>query len=421
MKILIVNKSFNSGGAAVASQQLFTSLLRKGIDVKMMVFDPTSKSSSKLITLTNTFFDKTLWWFYFIIERLYFYRFEKSADERYSFSPAIIGADITKTKEFKDADIIHINWHNQGFLSNSSLKKILESGKNVVFTMHDMWLITGGCHHAWGCVNFEKNCGNCKFLKSPSTNDLSFKIFRKKRKIFTYHTINIITVSDWLKNKALKSNIINNRQIAAIPNIIDVKKYSPLNIKKAKQELSLDCDKKYILFGAHRIDDNIKGLNYLIDAINIVLESREDIGLILFGGSAKNPKILNNIKAEVFNIGKADLKLKLKLYSAAEITCVPSLYETFGLVAAESLSCETPVLAFDNSGIKEVVEHKIDGYLAEYKSSTDLAAGINWILDHNPDNEMGKKGRKKITEFFNEDLIANNHIKLYKKLIEKND
>lgn len=417
MKILIINKSYQLGGAAVASKRLFKALLKKGVETSMLVFDPLTDVESDVISLTKSFLQKVKWWFYFIVERLNFLPHEKDASVRFSFSPAFIGTDITKHPLFVEADIIHLNWLNQGFLSLHSIDKIVNSGKPIVITMHDMWTITGGCHHSWGCKNFTIQCGNCKFLKNPKPKDLSNKVFLLKGKIFSNKKINIVSVSNWLNDLVNQSPLFVNSLVLSIPNIVDGESYICIKREDACRQLEIDPTKKYILFGAHRIDDNIKGIDYLIKALDQFDTESNDVVVLLFGGKPKDAGIFNQIRVPIKYFGIADLELKLLLYSASDITCTPSLYETFGLVAAESMSCETPVLAFNNSGITDVVDHLKNGYLAEYKSSDDLAKGIKWILENNKDNVLGKAAREKVLREFSEEVVAQKYIDLYQSLL----
>ena len=106
------------------------------------------------------------------------------------------------------------------------------------------------------------------------------------------------------------------------------------------------------------------------------------------------------------------------LYSASDLLVVPSRQEAFGQVATEAGSCETPSIVFKNTGLEDIVDHKINGYLANYLSFEDLASGIEWSLDDANNYKIGKNARKEIIKKFSNEVIANKYKELYLSLIK---
>ena len=154
MKILILNTSERTGGAAVAAGRLEKALLRAGISVSKIV-----RKDTKLNRLR------------FYWERLIIFLCNGlSRKKLFMVSIANTGEDISSNPLVKEADIIHLHWINQGFLSLNNIKKIVELNKPIVWTMHDMWPCTGICHHAWDCNNFMDECAKCPFLNSSKSN-----------------------------------------------------------------------------------------------------------------------------------------------------------------------------------------------------------------------------------------------------------
>ena len=179
MKVLIVNTSEKTGGAAIAANRLLKALNRNGVDATMLVRDKQS-SDEEVIALGTTL--RTKW--NFIWERFVIWIYNR-LDRKKLFHTSIAnsGTDITKLKEFNEADIIHLHWINQGMLSLNDIDRIAKSGKPIIWTMHDMWACTGICHHARECNNYHKECNHCHYLYNNGTsNDLSTRIFKKKYK-----------------------------------------------------------------------------------------------------------------------------------------------------------------------------------------------------------------------------------------------
>lgn len=415
MKVLIINKSYFSGGAGIASGRLFKTLCQSGIDVSMMVYDTSSGDDRKLIILTKSFAKKILWWFHFLVERIYFLPFEKNKTFRFAFSPAVSGVDISTHKSVVDADIIHLHWFNQGFLSLDSLKKLIATRKPIVFTLHDMWGFTGGCHYAGDCEQYKEQCGNCFYLKRPNWNDLSYRGLQKKSLIYSNANLTIVTCSNWLGSKARESSLLKDKKILTIPNSIDINFYDQRQKDPIREKLKLPLGKTLVLFGAANLSDARKGLRYFVDSLSFI---DLDIELVVFG---KNSHLaLSHDKYKVYDFGLiSSSELMKELYQATDIFILPSLQDNLPNTVMESMACGTPVVAFRVGGVPEMIDHKVNGYLAEYMSAEDLARGIEWVMKNNENNVLGKSAREKVVREYSEEIVAKKHIQLYESLLNE--
>ena len=337
----------------------------------------------------------------------------------FKVSTASTGFDITRLPEFQEADIIHLHWINQGFLSLSSIEKILKSRKPVVWTMHDMWEATAICHHAYECTNYQSECHHCPFLSSPGKHDLSNKVFHKKQRLASY-PIHYVAVSNWLAERAKQSALIGKQPIHVIPNSISPSQFTMINRTDARAMLSVK-EKYVVAFGAARIDDDIKGLSYLLDALRILISERgyksDDIRLLLFGG-IKDESKLNEIPVEYTYFGYVNDHSRMsQIYSAANVVVSSSLYETFGQTLIEAQLCGCIPVAFNNSGQSDIIHHKEDGYLADYLSASSLADGLEWAFNANIKPRDQKKG---VVRRYAESVVAAQYIQLYQDISKKN-
>lgn len=421
MKIVLVNTFDKIGGAAIATFRLFKGLQKLKHEVFYLVRQKTTNEDA-IIATTNSKFKKRFDFLRFVWERFCFRILERDKSIRFAFSIANTGEDISKNKITKDAAIIHLNWTNVGFLSLQSIKKILALKKPVVWTMHDMWLMTGGCHHAYECDNYLASCGNCMYLRKPHTKDISYRILNKKKKIFSQNQVHIVAVSKWLAERAKQSALLKNFPIHVIHNPIDTQLFQPFAKSVVRKQFNLNNDKIYLLFGASRIDDPIKGWNYFEGAIKEIIKEEEwknKIEIITFG-RLKNMAIIENFKlVPLHHFGIVTNPEKLcQLYNCADVTIASSLYETQGQVAVESLCCGIPIVAFNTSGLTEVVIHQNNGYLAEYKSIADLAKGIKWCLDKNNYTQLANNSRQTVVEKFAEKHIIQQYENLYSQILK---
>lgn len=420
MKLLFLNTSERNGGAAVAANRLMHALQNANVEVKMLVRDKTTNDPS-VVSLNDSFVKRKINFIRFVWERLVIFicnHFNRK--DLFKVSIANTGTDISKHPLVQEADIIHLHWINQGFLSLEDIRKLTELGKPIVWTMHDMWPCTGICHHAWGCDRFMLSCGQCKFLNSKSDIDLSYRILKEKGFI-AKSDIHIVAVSSWLKNLAKKSSLTKNLNTLVIPNVIDTAIFYPTNKKDARLSLSIPTNKRVILMGAARIDDPIKGLDLLQKALDLFTNGyREDILLILFGGMKGNISSLSSFPVEVLYLGSiSDMSKIAQLYTAADVTVCPSFYETFGQTITEAMACGCPVVSFDNSGQTDIIDHKVNGYLAKYKDIEDLALGIQWVLDNVDKQSLSNLCVKKVQENYTEKVVAEKYLSLYNSLLEK--
>lgn len=324
-----------------------------------------------------------------------------------AFSYPIFGSDISKMKEVKDADILYIHWALGGFLTLSNFEQLIKLGKPVVFIMHDMWNITGGCHHSFSCIKYQTHCYNCQIFPGDKRKDRSFKGFEKKRKLYQkYDNLYFVAPSKWLYNCAKSAFLTANKPIYHIPNLLDRSLFKPFNKIAAKEIFNIKEDHHVIAFGALSVDSPYKGWSFLMHALKILSEDPNftKITILIFGKTDKE-----NISAKipfktVFTGYLGDEYSTSLVYNAADVFVAPSLADNLPTTVLESLSCGTPVVGFDVGGIPDLISHKANGYLAKYKDATDLAEGINFCLKNNI--------RGSTLPDFDSDLIIRKHLDL---------
>lgn len=339
------------------------------------------------------------------------------------FSIGDVGLDIRDNELVKEADILHLHWINEGFLSIRSIRKLNKLNKPIVWTFHDMWGFTGGCHYSGECRRYQAVCGSCPYLKHSSEHDLSNKFHLNKSGIFRNIDLTIITCSKWLSEITLQSSIFANGDVTPVPNTLKVDIYKPMDQQACRQKLKLPQDKFLLLFGTLNTKEERKGFSYLrrsLQHLSGVRPSlREKIELIVFGTSS--PEELQDFPFKINSLGRIGDDNKLAVcYNAADLFLAPSLEDNLPNTVMESLACGVPVAAFNIGGIPEMVDHKLNGYLAKEKSVEDLAEGILYFYEH-PDEMPAVKenARKKVVDCFSPEIIAAKHIQIYHKALEK--
>ena len=421
MRVLIINTSERIGGAAIAANRLMDALRNNGIQAKMLVRDKQTNN----ITIIGL--KKSLWSIWqFVWERIVIWKANHFKQHNlFAVDIANTGTDITTYPEFKEADIIHLHWINQGMLSLKDLKKILQSGKPIVWTMHDMWPCTGICHHARECDKYHKECHHCPYLyNGGAKKDLSHQTFKKKKELYQLSPITFITCSQWLKERAGQSALLEQHPIVHIPNPIKTNLFTPRNKVEARQKCNLPTDKKLILFGSVKITDKRKGIDYFIESCKILAEKHPELvnnlGVAVYGKESEQLKSLVPFQVYALDYISNEKEL-VNVYNAVDLYVTPSLEENLPNTIMEAMACGIPCVGFNVGGIPEMIDHLHNGYVADYKSAEDFANGIHWTLSESEYQSLSEEARRKVTSSYSESTIAKKYIEVYNKIIGHHD
>ncbi len=417
MKIAIINKSDSTGGAAVVSRRLMEALRKQGADARMLVAEkltdsPYVEKAAEGLRLKLPFLKERLGIF---IENGF------NRETLFKIDTGADGLPLWRHPLVADADAILLNWVNQGFLSLKGVAKIAELGKPVIWTMHDMWNMTGICHHAGDCNHFRMECGDCRLMgKHRGRHDLSRRVWLKKRELLP-GSICYVAVSNWLASKARDSKLLGESRIEVIPNAFPMK---PSERTERQPERPLR-----LLFGAARLDDPIKGLPVLVEMTKAIVRKYPDLAgrieIVTFGG-VKNPDSMTGMAIPHRHLGmlRGDEEVR-RVYEESDVLVSASSYETLPgtLVEAQAYGC-IPV-SFNQGGQRDIVDHLTTGYIAEYSSdpseaASRLADGVAWaagiISDSETYGNMLEKMRKSVSERFSGESVAEAYLQLIKSL-----
>ena len=366
---------------------------------------------------TNSEFKRKINFYRLALEKLQFLPYETDASLRFAFSTSNTGENIHKHHLIKEADIIHLHWFNQGFLSLASLRKLARLGKPIVWTMHDMWAFTGGCHYAGDCNSFIDECANCQLIKGNKKRDKSTTIFKRKERLYNKVNWHFVSPSNWLKQQAEESVLLKNKNVYHIPYPIDLNIFKLGDKNKVREKYKLPANKKLILFGAMNIGDVRKGFDFFVKALNHLKPQNidNDIALVIFGKSTT--ELRQSLPFTTYDLSIIDDTSKMvEIYQLADIFVIPSLEDNLPNTVVEAHACGLPVIAFDTAGLSEMIHHQEDGYLATYKSVDDLAAGINWALFESDLDSLSHNAVVNAEINYKSTEIAHRYIELYQEI-----
>ena len=413
MRVLIINTSERTGGAAVAAHRLMEALNNNGVQAKMLVRD---KESNKLTVVALPSSWRLQW--HFLWERFCIWlHLHLRREHLFDIDIANAGTDITKLREFQEANIIHLHWINQGMLSLKDIRKILTSGKRVVWTMHDMWPATAICHYARGCTHYQIQCRNCPLLPNGGgDNDLASLVWNRKKRMLENHKVSFVACSRWLENEAKHSALLAEHRMTNIPNAIDTRVFHPINQTDARIHFGLPTDKLVILFVSHRVTDERKGMAYFIEAIEKLAMRHPTLYtnavVAIMGGHAED--LAKQLALPVFPLGYVSQSQAIVMaYNAANVFVLPSLEDNLPNTLMEAMACGVPCVGFKVGGIPEMINHLETGYVAAYQDTSDLAKGIYWTLKEANTEEIRKACLTKVTRNYSQQSVAQRYIEIY--------
>lgn len=421
MKVLLINTSDIVGGAAVAANRLLHALNNCGIEAKMLV-KVKSSDDNRVISIGDSFLFSFFKKVRFIFERFVIFLSNKfSKNNLFAVSIANTGFDISNFDAVKEADVIHIHWINQGFLSLSDINKISSLGKPIIWTMHDMWPFTSVCHYAGDCNEYQKKCQKCKMLDSKYLVERNFD-----NKFYLYSNANVTFVgcSNWISNLAKSSSLIKDNPIFSVPNTIDIEKYKPIDKKEAKRKVGFDTKKTYILFISQKVTDERKGVMYFVEAMNIIKsnypEKSKNIEVVMLGKNSNQIQLQIPFKTHAIGYVSDEKKI-IDVYNAIDVYVTPSMQDNLPNTIMEAMACGVPCVGFNIGGVPELINHGINGFIAEPKNVDSLAEGIISVLSEDIYKNYSDNCVSKVASEYSYSVIVSKYLEIYKNALKNND
>lgn len=411
MNVLHLSTYDSLGGAARAALRLHLGLNNIGVESQMLVAVNDLKHAS--VTSISSRYEQGITRLRSIIDALPLKLYTKR--KKSLISPAWLPEKLSKKIDLLNPDIINLHWVCNGFMRIEMLREI---NKPIIWTLHDMWPFTGGCHYDDDCGKYQIECGRCPQIGSERENDFSRWVWRRKKKGWKDLSFTIIAPSRWLSKCASTSSLFRQCRIEVIPNGLDPNLYKPIDKRIGRKLLSLPQDKKIILFGGMNASgDKRKGFRFLSSALEILKRSNLNADMVIFGETVteKFPDI--GCKTHVLGNLQDDLQIAMA-YGVADVFLAPSTQDNLPNTVMEALACGTPCVAFDIGGMPDMIEHKKNGYLAKPYEPEDLARGIEWILaEEKRHQSLSREARLRVENEFDMNFVAQKYLDLYKSVL----
>ena len=413
MKVAILSTSDVNGGAARAAYRLHQGLQSISVDSQMLVQD--KLTNDRAVIAPSTRLEECIARMRVTFDALPLKFYRQREDTTFSLQ-WLPDRTVSKIVQLKP-DIINLHWTGEALIQIETIAKF---NQPLVWTLHDMWAFTGGCHYTQDCDRYMASCGACPQLHSNKDWDLSRWVWQRKAKAWKNFDLTLVTLSSWLSKCASSSSFFKNKRVELIPNGLDTQKYRPIARQVARELLNLPQDKRLVLFGClWSTSDKRKGFHLLQSALRDLSQSgwHDRLELVIFGASSPlNPPEFG-FKVHYLGTFGDDLSLAL-VYSAADVFVLPSTQENLANTVMEAIACGTPCVAFNIGGMPDLIEHQKNGYLAKPYEIEDLAQGIAWVLESSPRNlKLSHRAREKAEQEFTLEIQSHRYESLFSEIL----
>lgn len=410
MKVIHCNTTTGSGGAAIAAMRLHNALKNEGVE-SLFAVAQSETAQSDIVPLYEGKRKKL--YSLLRIGEIAALR-ALGARKNYLFSPALLPSFVHRQLNSYEPDIFHLHWLANAFMPIASLSKL---AAKAVWTMHDEWAFTGGCHYCGGCEKYNTGCNECPLV--PKT--LHFAVresFKRKQNVYSILKPVIVCPSKAFSERAQNSLLLHGLQHKHIPNAIDTGSYLPMQKDVVKKKLGIPQNEAVIAFGAiGATSDNRKGYDLLLRSLSQLKEQYSGpVRLLVFGATADE-----NLQCCYPTLFLGHLNcdsLLCEAYNAADVFVCPSREDNLPNTVMEALACGTPVAAFAVGGIPDMVLDGENGYLAKPNQPDSLARCIAIILKNSDRRlRMAKNARESVEARYSMPVVAQSYIHLYQEVL----
>lgn len=326
---------------------------------------------------------------------------------------------LLKMPAFQEADLIHLHIIHTGYFNLSDLKHITAK-KPTVWTLHDPWPLTGHCIHPKECERWKIGCGSCPDLKTqiPLSIDTTRLLFNYKKNSYKKAQLELIVASKWMKDMVEQSPMFENAKIHQLPFGIDLNFFSPIYEKSARAKFNIEDDTIVISFRGVYFNE-YKGVSYIIDALKQI-QTKQKICLIITNSQNFNLYTDLHNRFRIINFDWIDdEELMRDIMAASDIFLMPSLAETFGLMALEALASNTAIIVFDGTALPDVVFAPDVGIVVPSRDHHALTKSLQNLIDNKEERKKRKiLGREIAEKYYDQEIHVKNLVEIYKNLIK---
>ncbi len=326
------------------------------------------------------------------------------------------GVQLLREERFLNADVVHFHIIHNNCISLMDLPELMRRD-NVVWTIHDPWVVTGNCVHPLECGRWKTGCGSCPRLNEPGRTlhlDTTAQLWDIKKSIFSQINPHIIVASEFTEKYLAESPLTAHwDRVTRIPFGIKEVFLDPFCQSSCKKRFGIapDC----LVIGFRLTGSGIKGCRYIFEALE-QLSTARPIALLTVGDSDILPDSLRE-NYQCINLPWLQEEALVEFYRALDIFLMPSLAETFGLMAVESMACETALVCFQSTILEEITHAPDIGIAVEYQSAAAIVEALSQLIEKQEELAARKqRGKSFVAETYRYDRYVQRHLQLFRQI-----
>jgi len=416
MKVVHITASDGMGGADRSAFNLHDSLLQAGVESTLLVGKASGggrgvhEGKQRFLCSRESLEGFLIW-------------SQRTSISNTHFSLNLPGQFCMEEEIISNADVINLHWV-AGLISASTLCRLAEFGKPIVWTLHDARPLTGGCHFPATCTNYRNSCAECpQLLLDPG--GMAGKARSMLQEALDYSNVHFVAPSTWMREMVDSSESGKNRKVRTIPYGVDAELFAPIGRDEARQKLGLGTEAHYILLASHHVAEKRKGfleareiLRHVgnLDALRTSVESG-NLRLLLCGHGDDGIEFPG---WSVDRVGYLPKNAMPWLYNAADLLLFTSTQDNLPNVVMEAMSCGTAVVSHDLPGIRDMFgSGELAGLLLPMNNARASADRVmEFLQKKSARDEVGLHGRRRILNHFSLNTQASSYIRLYESLLE---
>lgn len=320
---------------------------------------------------------------------------------------------------FRRAEVLHLHLIYPAYVSLLALPA-LSRRRPTVWTLHDPWALTGHCVHPFECRRWQTGCGACPDLKAHFAlwRDTTALLWRVKRALYQRSDLTLVVASRWMQERVEASPLLSRFPCRLIPFGLNTAVLRPRDRAACRSELGIAPGTRVIAFRSALPWDQWKGMPYLIEALR-QLACPEPVCLLAFESRGRLTALAD--RYQIRELGWVqDEGQMARAYAAADVFVMPSLAESFGMMALEAMACGTPVVAFEGTALPDTVRAPEAGLVVPARDSRALADALAQLLgDDALRARMGQAGRRIVEQDYSHRQYVERHLELYAELLAR--